>query len=145
MTLTLIGDSPQEQYDIVVEHLLTMPRRSFDVHINGCAYRTPDGNRCAAGVLIRDEDYDPAMEQQNIETLIGEQSGNMLSVLQRFHDATGNWMPPPAKDANYSVFPDEAQTGPLQRGTDTLAELAMIGTIEGLTIPPILQQALNLV
>jgi hypothetical protein len=36
----------------------------------GCRYRTPDGRKCAGGLLIPDEDYDEVMEGRMIITVL---------------------------------------------------------------------------
>lgn len=45
----------QEVFDIVARHLLTQGRRAL--WGEACAYRTPEGDRCAIGALIPDEVY----------------------------------------------------------------------------------------
>jgi hypothetical protein len=36
---------------------------------NNCSYRSPNGRKCAAGLLIKDEDYDPAFEGHAVTSL----------------------------------------------------------------------------
>jgi len=56
-----LPETLQEVFDIVSNHLLTQGKMS--VGIDGfCAYRGENGMKCAAGVLIPDDQYKPAME-----------------------------------------------------------------------------------
>jgi hypothetical protein len=50
----------QEIFDKVATHLLRQGRRS--VGGDGCAYRGEGGSKCAAGILIPDDAYDPEFE-----------------------------------------------------------------------------------
>jgi hypothetical protein len=50
----------QQTYDTVLAHLLAQGKRASTD--SGCKYRTSDGLKCAAGCLIPDEQYQPAME-----------------------------------------------------------------------------------
>lgn len=49
-----------ETFRIVRDHLLNQNKRSVIGVI--CQYRGPDGTKCAAGCLIRDDQYLPEME-----------------------------------------------------------------------------------
>lgn len=90
----------QEVFDIVAEHLLTQNERAYDQHL-GCMYRSPQGLKCAVGVLIPDEQYDPKMECGGIYTLNRNfpQLGfkvheDLLKHLQEVHDgneSTEHW------------------------------------------------------
>lgn len=98
--------SSQETFDTVVFHLR---RQWAKAQIPGptpgefmCVYRTPDGKRCAAGCLIRDERYDPGLEftavggtdqehnyRSNDVTLLIEELGHDIELvkgLQAVHD-----------------------------------------------------------
>jgi hypothetical protein len=64
----------QEIFDIVAEHLMKqgMPAVRDDVPdwrkpsgASPCAYRSPDGLRCAVGVFIPDELYTPDLEGES--------------------------------------------------------------------------------
>jgi hypothetical protein len=57
----------QEAYDVMARHLLTQNAKS----INGalCMYRDLEGRKCAVGVLISDEEYEPDMETCSATTL----------------------------------------------------------------------------
>jgi hypothetical protein len=86
----------QEVFDLVVEHLFTQGRPAYD-GISGCMYRAAGGLRCAVGVLIPDDLYDPAFENTRASTLIQElfdsdladwrEHTNLLNALQLAHDA----------------------------------------------------------
>ncbi|SKB50097.1 hypothetical protein SAMN06295937_100799 [Sphingopyxis flava] len=51
----------QEVFDLVLNHLRQQGRPALRIH-GLCAYRAPDGAKCAIGALIADEYYDPGME-----------------------------------------------------------------------------------
>jgi hypothetical protein len=72
----------QETFDRVAAHLLAQGRTAEMVDpLDGetlCAYRTPDGLKCAAGCLIPDELYTPDMERQSIHS-----DGRAGAVLER--------------------------------------------------------------
>jgi hypothetical protein len=61
-----IPDTLQEVFNIVSAHLLTQIKRSIkrlnSSYFSACAYRGNEGLKCAAGVLIPDEQYEPEME-----------------------------------------------------------------------------------
>ena len=59
----------QEVFDIVVNHLFTQGRPAYD-GVRGCMYRAPDGLRCAVGVLIPDDLYDKAFENNQSNFVI---------------------------------------------------------------------------
>ena len=87
--------SAQEVFDLVVEHLFTQGRPAYDGN-RGCMYRTHDGLRCAVGVLIPDDLYDPAFEMSKADSVIQElfdsdladwrEHTNLLNDLQLAHD-----------------------------------------------------------
>ena len=87
--------STQEIFDLVVEHLFTQGRPAYDGN-RGCMYRTHDGLRCAVGVLIPDDFYDPAFEKNIAATVIQElfdadladwrEHEYLLNALQLAHD-----------------------------------------------------------
>lgn len=59
----------QQAFDIMVAHLRQQGRPSrYDAA--GCAYRGPDGLKCAVGALIPDELYRDNMEGRTIRTLL---------------------------------------------------------------------------
>jgi hypothetical protein len=46
----------QQLFDTVVNHLRKQGKKSIDAG-GACMYRGPDGTKCAAGILITDEEY----------------------------------------------------------------------------------------
>lgn len=91
--------SKQETFDIVAKHLLTQNQKSMavvDADPNlVCAYRGNNGCKCAAGILIPDAKYDPAMENGIIiiatdlyrTTLISSRLVTTVVALEEGHDA----------------------------------------------------------
>ena len=87
--------SAQEVFDIVVNHLVTQRRPAYN-DIRNCVYRAPDGLRCAVGVLIPDDLYDPEFEGVGVDSLIRElfnedladwrDHRKLLLALQHVHD-----------------------------------------------------------
>lgn len=59
----------QEVFDVVATHLLTQNKKAQHEETGECMYRTCDGLRCAVGVLIPDELYDPNMEWTGVVTV----------------------------------------------------------------------------
>lgn len=96
----------QETFDTVVNHLIKQGRRSV-ISLNDplrgpfkqCAYRTPEGLKCAAGILIPDELYSPRMEMSNVFSVVRkwpevrEHFGDVdvLYELQTVHDNVASW------------------------------------------------------
>lgn len=105
MTITLIPQSNQEAFDLVKAHL-TRPGARQAVSTDGhCMYRVnedPKGERCAAGALIPDEQYDPTIENEVFHKLVysGEvvlppdMSDDLIDSLQSVHDNPANWIYP---------------------------------------------------
>lgn len=112
----------QEVVEIVVKHLFgqgcragEMRHDDGDVDENGekyynffCQYRDSRGNKCAAGKVIRDEDYRPGMEGENIESVIKgydlrylKEHTSTLLLLQIIHDGDYNW--PTTKDMKDAI------------------------------------------
>jgi hypothetical protein len=97
--------TPQEIFDTVATHLFTQGKRAMvrdedsDDSTDFCAYRTADGLKCAVGVLLPDELYVPAMENNSVYSLcrtfhlpswFHENSG-LLGRLQEAHDRPASW------------------------------------------------------
>lgn len=93
--------TPQEVFDKVAGHLLRQRVKSLRP-AGHCAYRGADGLMCAAGCLIKDEHYKPALEghtttrEEVAAALVasgvpeGEgifDWGGLLYELQQLHDA----------------------------------------------------------
>lgn len=98
--------TPQSAFDRVAKHLFEQGRRSVKNSIQ-CLYRGPDKTKCAIGVLIPDDVYDPLMEGDGADSMIYSYIGfqNLLSEdktthewakflldLQRIHDNRDNWI-----------------------------------------------------
>ncbi len=89
----------QEAFDKVCNHLRRMLRRSIDRTGNYCSYRSKNGNKCAIGCLIPDEEYKPEFERRSVAGLIQRFwipsldgiSSLLLLDLQELHDRRYNW------------------------------------------------------
>jgi hypothetical protein len=57
---TLPSATAQEVYDQVKAHLLAQKCKSENEE--KCLYRGPDGTKCAAGILIGDDEYEERMD-----------------------------------------------------------------------------------
>lgn len=61
----------QETFDTIVNHLRKQNKRAIVLdkfgEEAGCQYRTPEGLMCAAGCLIKDEDYTKDLEGYSIK------------------------------------------------------------------------------
>lgn len=86
--------TPQELFNTVYAHLLKQNIQA-KMHDNvGCYYRAPNGNMCAVGCLITDEEYDPDMEGMDVVGLRKEAllpdwmkpHAELLTDLQAIHD-----------------------------------------------------------
>ena len=87
----------QQVFTQVATHLLTQKHRSVIYTLdNGerCAYKGNNGLMCAAGCLIADDEYQPAMDAGNVnwyglrrEGYVGTDSHtDLISDLQYVHD-----------------------------------------------------------
>lgn len=93
----------QEIFDTVVNHLRTMPGRSMARSVNFCAYRGDNGNKCAVGVLLTDEEYSDMggnlIESSGVHHLATYKKFpahlkphvELLGHLQHIHDNAYNW------------------------------------------------------
>lgn len=92
----------QETFDTVVTHLAGMTHRSMVGET--CVYRAPDGNKCAVGCLITDNEYQKKLEGLPVRHIINVQSDvmpvfaddyachkDMLARLQDIHDQLDYW------------------------------------------------------
>lgn len=85
----------QEVFNTVLRHLAKMTDQAVDGA--ACCYRTPEGNSCAVGCLINDDEYNPDMEGSGVaglglmlpERLRG--CVGLLKALQMIHDDPRNW------------------------------------------------------
>lgn len=84
----------QEIFDTVARHLLKQGRPASK-RDGACFYRTDDGLKCAAGVLIPDEDYSPWMENQPADQLsyfrsrFSRSALKLIQACQSAHDLGG--------------------------------------------------------
>lgn len=87
----------QEIFDHVKAHLLKQGKKAFlPGSKTKCAYRSPDGKKCAGGCLIPDELYHPAMETKifrnvcfnfgRVKAHIGADNIGFVQELQDIHD-----------------------------------------------------------
>ncbi len=78
--------TPQEIFDTVAKHLIAQGRPAAISRWNEpvCMYRTPSGEKCAFGVLIPDEHYDPSMECRSAVALIKAASHVTFACLRPF-------------------------------------------------------------
>lgn len=95
--------TPQEIFDTVATHLFTQGEQAKTINEDGesmCAYRSPEGKKCAVGCLIPDELYRDDMEGCTASTIADDDYGlpawfatnyALLSSLQRAHDFDENW------------------------------------------------------
>jgi hypothetical protein len=82
----------QQVYDRVAAHLRIQKRQSVNAAGN-CAYRGENGLRCAMGIFISDEIFDPEIEGAAIGSLlayipkeVADTGVEFLSDLQMLHD-----------------------------------------------------------
>lgn len=88
----------QEIFNAVAAHLLKQGKRALMVPgRDRCAYRAPDGCKCAVGRLIPDELYSPAFENWGVERVLNNspelselflEDLNLLTALQSTHDCS---------------------------------------------------------
>lgn len=108
MTITLATleqATEQEVFDQVARHLLTQGYKSethdYDSPIQGCLYRGPNGAKCAAGILMSDDEWKSYWEGCDWQTLIEQNEVpsshyNFIWSLQYIHDTVSpeqwKWM-----------------------------------------------------
>ncbi len=91
-------ESKQEIFTRVYQGLMEQGTGSYLVEpYFSCRYRGPNGTKCAVGLLIKDEDYSPNLEQLNahnpaiLEVIKVDSKDtdmvNFLLDLQQAHDA----------------------------------------------------------
>ena len=89
---TLPEATNQQVFDQVATHLLTQGIQSK--YGGNCVYRTPAGLKCAAGCLIGDDEYVPAMDN-SVDTswdgmisleLVPDDHYELIASLQKIHD-----------------------------------------------------------
>ncbi len=87
----------REVFKKVASHLLKQNRRAS--HGGNCVYRASNGDTCAVGCLIKDEDYSPIMENYTVDSnnvkprlerslgvKIEPKDLGLLGELQQLHD-----------------------------------------------------------
>jgi len=90
MESDLITLTRQEMFAIIRKHLLTQNVQA--VGAIGCSYRGHNGTKCAIGILIPDDKYDPNMEGAQIHSsprvraLFMESDLSFLYDIQNIHD-----------------------------------------------------------
>lgn len=107
----------QEIFDKVREHFITNRNPPGGQALGSgdfrCQYRGPDGSKCAAGVLIPDDKYDPSIEgckfaglmrDGKIDLDIKEDQVTLVAVLQRNHDVCARAC---VKTGNFHVMFEE--------------------------------------
>lgn len=92
----------QEDFNTVAKHLFTQGSRSVGSW-DSCQYRGKKGRKCAIGVLLSDDDYDPMFDNLG-DTSVAHLSRHykqfyqfscndgFYSQLQKAHDKTENWV-----------------------------------------------------
>ncbi len=95
----------QEVFNTVVTHLFAQGRRASNPD-DGCFYRTPEGLKCAVGVLIPDALYRPDLEGTTAYGIsymirdgvlpsipgIEDDTISLLADLQIVHDNPESWV-----------------------------------------------------
>lgn len=72
-------------FDVMADHLMTQRRKSFARNDEIYAYRSPDGLKCAVGVLIDDQDYDCDLEGNGVDYILGNDiDDSKLRILRHF-------------------------------------------------------------
>jgi hypothetical protein len=89
----------QEVFDTVVNGLRAQGRKSVDAD-GTCMYRNDNGTKCAAGLLMLDEEYSDRMEGTSIDAILAGTEGlgcpslherlsphsKLIVELQKIHD-----------------------------------------------------------
>lgn len=93
----------QEIFDTVAKHLFEQGHQAVNAAFGMCAYRSPNGSKCAVGILIPDADYDPMIEDNDVFTALEILAPNsqvcadlrehedFLTELQEAHDWDDSW------------------------------------------------------
>ena len=91
----------QEVFNRVYKHMMAMVDKSYNSETDMCAYRSPDGNKCAIGALIDDRHYYLDLEgkgansQEVLDALaksgldaceVDSEMARFLQQLQEIHD-----------------------------------------------------------
>ncbi len=62
---------PQVTFDTVVTGLRKQNARSVSENKHRCMFRSPDGLKCAVGMLITDEKYNPDFDNSSVQEANG--------------------------------------------------------------------------
>ncbi len=79
----------QETFDTVVAHLRNQNSKAEYIDDNGdkaCKYLMDDGRTCAAGCLIKPEDYNPTFEGDSIQSCGGQPTPVGFLIHKYGHD-----------------------------------------------------------
>lgn len=87
---TLPEATPQQVFDQVVAHLRKQGARAMNEE-GDCKYHEESGNKCAAGCLIGEDEYDADLEENNWGSLVKSEKvpsnhDNLIESLQDVHD-----------------------------------------------------------
>jgi len=77
-------DTAQSLFNTVVTHLLNQNQRSHASGSGACLYRGPHNLKCAVGILLTDDEYDPSMDDLNNAT--GVEDINLPERLRPFRE-----------------------------------------------------------
>lgn len=117
----------QRIYETVRAHLAVQGRRAVIIKEDGkpvCAYRTPEGRKCAIGCLIPDELYDADME-----------SRGAVSVLKLFPKVAQHLGVADHKDEGFLLALQCAHDYSFKPGADNLlADIDDVATHNGLQL-----------
>ena len=93
----------QETYEKVVKALALQGRQS-SLSSGSCLYRHPEGLKCAAGILIEDDEYGDWMEKRTIFSVLKDdrcpeslknrliKQSTLVDQLQVNHDLSETWI-----------------------------------------------------
>lgn len=123
-----IDMSLQEMFDANWNHFVVDGAdRSYDAEAPGpyCRYRGPNGTKCAVGLLINDDEYDPAIEMiGSINSLIAEEVLVFKQDPENAHELCEH-----LQDVHDGIGPNEDVQAEFKRG------LTAVARVFGLTIP----------
>lgn len=92
--ITYRSNDRQAIFDTVARHLAAQGFRA--ITNSRCDYRGPRGERCAAGVLIPDDEYSSAMEAnvfRRLDIAAFAPHADLIDRLQLLHDTDDSWTP----------------------------------------------------
>jgi hypothetical protein len=94
----------QEAFDIAVKGVIAQGKAAYNPYHEDCYYRSPDGSKCAIGMIIPDDQYSPDIEGTGPRALLrinsvwhipalDDPSAGMLEALQDAHDGVAREVP----------------------------------------------------